>query len=762
MDTQDAVPPTDDIQRINKEHEKEAGNKGDNGQHTDKTEKVAETEISPAENDVSDNKEDVEDLSTQVTVSGSSEKIKELSAGADISNNSEVVKQNDDELTGMTVVSNKQLLESSTTDKIESQSVGKYVNSGAEISEFSDRKNIEESVESCAIETDTNKFETDKGTLETDMQTESVRGIERTEKSTALPVEAHETKIIENAEEFKTDLTKEDTHSSLETKTESVSETENITITIKEAESDSVPLKSNQSDTEVSSADPAKATLNYTETLEDAKSLVSINGGINSEKDIFNVSSRATFGDSSYDNMSMSGVSESKSGGFESSSFPVEKIETDESDMNLLKEERLELYLKSMRNVNQIGENTDEHKIDAANSNQEMSLDNEVHVEVDNKQKESDELCDSVPTSEVTEHVEPSKSEHKEVTQNATSDLVKHTNESLFPEPSKGVQNSSSEGEGTPVDEGLVSSDRSTESSNGEKSQTDMEVANIMKKGLREEEIDTVSLPVKDPLLTEQNEDTKIPDVEVDPQNEKDIWKADNTKSMEKHEKVKTDNGKEIDMEIEKQGQESSDRSEEVIETKENGSKVGIDSDDRYTAKETESAFIKLPASKVKKDSEQPREILKRKMFEEFTEDSSNSSWYIIKDKPTEEPMDTDDKNRGLLITDEGSNLSVPDDSSLASAGAMEDSRLSFTDQVSNIDETSNLSAGDSCSVKAFGHELVLDESANLNPPDKDLFVQPSTPSSVVTDATSEATPVKRYRRGTLAIAVEEASEHGQ
>ena len=531
----------------------------------------------------------------------------------------------------------------------------------------------------------------------------------------------------------------------------------------------------NSSGQDADDSPTTKDTAIVNETLSDAR--LQINAGCGINNDIHNLSSRATYGDSSCDNMSMSAVSESKSLGFERRSFPVERLAADDNDMNQLKEERLEQYLKSMRSVNETDTHVhgQESQVEGANSGEkeegkEIKIHQSLGSSKNGETNDHDKLDKSETglKSDINESLPSTDAEVKD-TSPAPS---KHISENILPEPSKMLLESSAV-QKLSKNPSPVISDRNFESSNGEKSQSDLEVASIMKKSLRDEEISEEvmkGLPLEDSCMTEQNDDTKIPDIEIGPQDE------------ELGPEVKIDIGeklKEISPIANKEKQASEDlraptfkgtSSDDVAKTenksteKDGNTEMKGDQDTPVLPeKDMNSAFTKMPvSSKAKKDSEQPREILKRKMFDEFTEDSSNSSWYIIKDKPTEEPMDTEDKNRRLLVTDEGSNLSIPDDSSLASASAMEDSRMSFTDQVSNMDETSNLSVEDSCSVKAFGHEPVLDESANLNPPDKDLFVQPSTPSSVVTDATSEPTPVKRYRKGTLAQAVEEASEHGQ
>lgn len=149
-------------------------------------------------------------------------------------------------------------------------------------------------------------------------------------------------------------------------------------------------------------------------------------------------------------------------------------------------------------------------------------------------------------------------------------------------------------------------------------------------------------------------------------------------------------------------------------------------------------------------------------------EDTSNSSWYKIK-SGSEEKMDA---RENVTPPDESSNLSVPDNGSVASSN-IGDSCMSFQDHASNMDEESNLSIPEENSVSAYsGHQPVFDESANMNPPSNTPFVRPDTPSrpdtpnrpdtpSSTMDANSESTPVKRYRRGTLQIAAEDASEHG-
>jgi hypothetical protein len=149
-------------------------------------------------------------------------------------------------------------------------------------------------------------------------------------------------------------------------------------------------------------------------------------------------------------------------------------------------------------------------------------------------------------------------------------------------------------------------------------------------------------------------------------------------------------------------------------------------------------------------------------------EDTSNSSWYKMK-SGSEEKMDT---TENVTLPDESSNLSVPDNGSVASSN-IGDSCLSYQDQTLNLDEGSNISIPESSSPKYTGHQPDFDESANMNPPSNAEFVRPDTPNrpetpsrpdtpSSTMDGNSESTPVKRYRRGTLQIAAEDASEHGQ
>ena len=650
--------------------------------------------------------------------------------------------------------------------------------------------NITESVDSHVKE-NTNDCENTKHLTEPDS---TVHAIDRGENATYIPKSATEVDVTNNSgntnqstetaakvvdienikqkellvkdnidkiTELEGSSVKISTHLLETTKSDCTSVSADATKTVSELQA------SNGNIPEMVSATGTKDTTGISEISEDARIQIAISSRMNNEAEILTVSTKATFGDSSCDNMSMSGLSESKSGTFEGTGkvFPVEKLASDDSDMNQLKEERLAQYLKSMQ----------ETKVEVVDNNKETeSVENKIHsqVEVNLEAKSSINELTVSPTLEVKNNVQINLPE-----------TVKCTGERVLPESNLKLQNKSCEFGKVSEDQQHVNSDRSTESSIGERSQSDLEVASIMKKGVRKEEIDSNAevpqvLPTEDSCMTEQNEDTKIPDIEISAQNEdKEIWKDDQDVSLDTGRNlISHKNTTVVDEERQKlegkqsqaDGSSCGGSSKEINQSQEKDHQIETETEGEKDTqilmeKEMDSAFIKLPVSnKGKKDPEQPREILKRKMFDEFTEDSSNSSWYIIKDKQTEESMDTDDKNRRLIVTDEGSNLSIPDDSSLASASGMEDSRMSFTDQVSNIDETSNLSAEDSCSVKAFGHEPVLDESANLNPPDKDIFVQPSTPSSVVTDAASEATPVKRYRRGTLAIAVEEASEHGQ
>ncbi|XP_053401211.1 PHD finger protein 10-like [Mercenaria mercenaria] len=167
-------------------------------------------------------------------------------------------------------------------------------------------------------------------------------------------------------------------------------------------------------------------------------------------------------------------------------------------------------------------------------------------------------------------------------------------------------------------------------------------------------------------------------------------------------------------------------------------------------------------------------------VFEPTGEDTSNSSWYKMK-SGSEIKMDT---SENVTPPDESSNLSVPDNGSVASSN-IGDSCMSYQDQASNMDEESNMSIPEESSVPKYtGHQPVFDESANMNPPSNVGFARPDTPNRPDTpsrpdtpgrpdtpsrpdtpgstiDPNSESTPVKRYRRGTLQIAAEDASEHG-
>lgn len=195
--------------------------------------------------------------------------------------------------------------------------------------------------------------------------------------------------------------------------------------------------------------------------------------------------------------------------------------------------------------------------------------------------------------------------------------------------------------------------------------------------------------------------------------------------------------------------------------------------------------------------------------FDQTCEETSNSSWYKMK-SDGEEKMDT---SENVTPPDENSNLSLPDNGSVASSN-IGDSCMSFQDQGSNMDEGSNLSIPGDNSIPTYaGHQPVFDESANMNPPSNVPFARPDTPTrsdtpggpgtpgmpdagttsrpdtpcgpdsdtpcrpgtpsrpdtpgqpdtpGSATDANSDNTPVKRYRRGTMQIAAEDANEHGQ
>ena len=133
-------------------------------------------------------------------------------------------------------------------------------------------------------------------------------------------------------------------------------------------------------------------------------------------------------------------------------------------------------------------------------------------------------------------------------------------------------------------------------------------------------------------------------------------------------------------------------------------------------------------------------------------EESSDSSWYKIgNEKQT--------KHGAITVgLDESSNLSMPENESYMSSNR--DSYASFHEQNSNMDEGSNLSMPGT--PKYAGHQPVFDESANLNPPSNSTFARPDTPNSDKDKNGSESTPAKKYRRGTLQIAADDASEHGQ
>ncbi|KAL4238527.1 PHD finger protein 10 [Mactra antiquata] len=187
------------------------------------------------------------------------------------------------------------------------------------------------------------------------------------------------------------------------------------------------------------------------------------------------------------------------------------------------------------------------------------------------------------------------------------------------------------------------------------------------------------------------------------------------------------------------------------------------------------------PVSDIQTEAENGEDKKESDVINNVYEESSNSSWYKMKELPVEK-MDTTESESVMIPPDECSNLSVPDNHSVASSN-IGDSCMSFQDQ--GMDECSNSSMPGDNSVPAYtGHQPVFDESANMNPPSNVPFLRPDTPSradtptrpdtpsradtpsrpdtpSSTNDATSESTPVKRYRRGTLQIAAEDASEHG-
>lgn len=147
------------------------------------------------------------------------------------------------------------------------------------------------------------------------------------------------------------------------------------------------------------------------------------------------------------------------------------------------------------------------------------------------------------------------------------------------------------------------------------------------------------------------------------------------------------------------------------------------------------------------------------KTFVPSLEDTSNSSWYKFKeDEKTEKTL----APAICLPPDETSNLSMGDNASCVSSNL--EYGMSFQDQNSNLDECSNLSMPDEASVQPYGgHQPVFDESANMNPPSNMPCTRPDTPNSEKDrEKTSDSTPAKKFRRGTLQIAADDASEHGQ
>lgn len=161
---------------------------------------------------------------------------------------------------------------------------------------------------------------------------------------------------------------------------------------------------------------------------------------------------------------------------------------------------------------------------------------------------------------------------------------------------------------------------------------------------------------------------------------------------------------------------------------------------------------------RVDERSETIDEASKAQGFCPVSEDTSNSSWYKINTDEKEEKLETPSI---VLPQDETSNLSMGDNGSCVSSNIGDG--LSFHDQGSNLDECSNWSMADDSSVQPYsGHQPIFDESANMNPPSVSGIARPDTPNSEKDKNASESTPAKKYRRGTLQIAADDANEHGQ
>lgn len=161
---------------------------------------------------------------------------------------------------------------------------------------------------------------------------------------------------------------------------------------------------------------------------------------------------------------------------------------------------------------------------------------------------------------------------------------------------------------------------------------------------------------------------------------------------------------------------------------------------------------------KVDERSETIDVASKAQGFCPVSEDTSNSSWYKINTDEKEEKLETPSI---VLPQDETSNLSMGDNGSCVSSNIGDG--LSFHDQGSNLDECSNWSMPDDSSVQPYsGHQPIFDESANMNPPSVSGIARPDTPNSERDKNASESTPAKKYRRGTLQIAADDANEHGQ
>lgn len=246
----------------------------------------------------------------------------------------------------------------------------------------------------------------------------------------------------------------------------------------------------------------------------------------------------------------------------------------------------------------------------------------------------------------------------------------------------------------------------------------------------------------------------EVTDVEVTETPNNEESKPDTTENMA-HDGCVTFNLATVDLEVSEKTKEPAKDSNNYVSEfhkflEEEKAAKGADSEVSSGHEGDEKAHEKNASSDPQSKVSKP--------FYPCSEDTSNSSWYKL--KPDEDIPKTDSLGVGLP-QDETSNLSLADNASCVSSNIGDG--LSFHDHASNLDECSNLSIPDENSVIPYsGHQPVFDESANMNPPSNLPCARPDTPNSERDKNASDSTPAKKYRRGTLQIAADDANEHGQ